>query len=96
MTGDGSIESPSHYELNVYRGEEEYQKADEISRALFSGDIKNIPSNLISKVFAKVDHIDITEEQNIIDFLANNGICTSKREAREFVNAGSITVNGDK
>ena len=27
MTGDGSIESPSHYELNVYRGEEEYEKA---------------------------------------------------------------------
>ena len=89
-------ETLAHEVIRDIHGEEEYQKAVEISRALFSGDIKNIPSNLISKVFAKVDHIDINEEQNIVDFLANNGICTSKREAREFVNAGSITVNGDK
>lgn len=89
-------ETLAHEVIRDIHGEEEYQKAVEISRALFSGDIKNIPSNLISKVFAKVDHIDITEEQNIVDFLANNSICSSKREAREFVNAGSITVNGDK
>ena len=75
---------------------DEYNKAVEISKALFSGDIKKIPSNQIGKIFAKVDHIDIKEEQNIIDFLANNKICSSKREAREFVNAGSITLNGDK
>ena len=28
--------------------------------------------------------------------LVNNGIATSKREAREFISAGSIVVNGDK
>ena len=28
--------------------------------------------------------------------LINNGIVTSKREAREFISAGSIIVNGDK
>ena len=28
--------------------------------------------------------------------LVNNGIATSKREAREFIIAGSIIVNGDK
>lgn len=27
MTGDGTDASPSHYDLNVYRGEEDYQKA---------------------------------------------------------------------
>ncbi len=89
-------ETLAHEVIRDIHGEEEYQKAVEISRALFSGDIKAIPSNLIEKVFSKVDHIDISQEQNIVDFLANNGICSSKREAREFLNAGSITLNGEK
>ena len=31
-----------------------------------------------------------------MEFLVNNKICSSKREAREFVNNGSITINGEK
>lgn len=89
-------EALAHEVIRDIHGEEEYQKAVEISRALFSGDIKAIPSNQIGKIFAKVDHIDITEEKNIVDFLADNKICSSKREAREFVNNGSITLNGEK
>ena len=89
-------EALAHEVIRDIHGEEEYQKAVEISRALFSGDIKKIPSNQIGKIFSKVDHIDITQEKNIVDFLADNKICSSKREAREFVNAGSITLNGEK
>lgn len=89
-------EALAHEVIRDIHGEEEYQKAVEISRALFSGDIKAIPSNQIGKIFAKVDHIDIVEEKNIIDFLVDDKICSSKREAREFVNAGSITLNGEK
>ncbi len=89
-------ETLAHEVIRDIHGEEEYQKAVEISRALFSGDIKKIPSNQIGKIFAKVDHIAITEEKNIVDFLADNKICSSKREAREFINAGSITLNGEK
>ncbi len=89
-------EALAHEVIRDIHGEEEYQKAVEISRALFSGDIKAIPSNQIGKIFAKVDHIDITEDKNIVDFLADNKICSSKREAREFVNNGSITLNGEK
>lgn len=89
-------ETLAHEVIRDIHGEDEYNKAVEISRALFSGDIKKIPSNQIGKIFAKVDHINITEEQNIVDFLASNNICSSKREAREFINAGSITLNGEK
>ena len=28
--------------------------------------------------------------------LVNNNICQSRREAREFLTAGSITINGEK
>ena len=36
------------------------------------------------------------EECALIDLLVNNKIASSRREAREFLNAGSITINGDK
>lgn len=89
-------EALAHEVIRDIHGEEEYQKAVEISRALFSGDIKAIPSNQIGKIFAKVDHIDITEEKNIVDFLADNKICSSKREAREMILGNAISINNKK
>lgn len=89
-------ETLAHEVVHDIHGEEEYQKAVEISRALFSGDIKKLPADQIGKIFSKVDHVDIKEEENIVDFLVNGKICSSKREAREFINSGSIYVNGDK
>ena len=32
----------------------------------------------------------------LIDLLVNNNIASSKREAREFISAGSISINGEK
>ena len=32
----------------------------------------------------------------IINWLVNLSICSSKREAREFVTGGTISINGDK
>ena len=31
----------------------------------------------------------------LIDLLVNNGICSSKREAREFLASNSISINGE-
>ena len=36
------------------------------------------------------------EEGTLLDVLVNNNVVSSRREAREFLNAGSITINGDK
>ena len=36
------------------------------------------------------------EELSLIDILVNNLIASSKREARELIQAGSISVNGEK
>ena len=89
-------ETLAHEVVRDIHGEEEYQKAVEISSALFSAHIKKLPADQIGKIFSKVDHIDIKEAENIVDFLVNGKICSSKREAREFINSGSIYVNGDK
>ena len=50
----------------------------------------------LEKSLKDVPSFEITEELSLIDFLVNYKIASSKREAREFINAGSITINGDK
>lgn len=77
-------------------GAEAFDEAVRISQALFSGDIKSLTGNDVEIAFKGLTPFEITEDTNIVDLLVNNGICSSKREAREFVNNGSITLNGDK
>lgn len=77
-------------------GEEEYNKALKISKDLFSGNIKDLTLDEIKDGFKDVPSFDITEDMTLIDLLVNNNIASSKREAREFISAGSITINGEK
>ena len=82
--------------ITFLHGEEEFNKAVKISESLFSGNIKNLSVEEIKDGFKDVPNFEINEELPLIDLLVNNGIASSKREAREFINAGSITINGDK
>ena len=77
-------------------GEEEYEKALKITNALFSGDIKSLNEDELVDAMHGVDTKEINEELNIVDFLVNTGILSSKREAREFVSNGSISINGER
>ena len=77
-------------------GEEEYQKALELSRVLFSGNVQNLTSKEIEMVFKGVPTFSLEKEGNILDLLVNNGIVASKREGRELISSNSITINGNK
>lgn len=77
-------------------GEESYDNAVKISEALFNGDIKSFTSKDIEIAFKGLDVFKINSDLNVVDLLVNSGACSSKREAREFVNNGSITLNGEK
>ena len=77
-------------------GKEEYNKALETSEILFSGEIRKLDPKDIEKVFNNVDNFEIDNELNIVDMLVNTSICSSKREAREFLTNGSMTINGEK
>ena len=46
--------------------------------------------------FKGLDKLIIDKDMNIVDFLVEYNICSSKRESREFVNNNSISINGDK
>ena len=77
-------------------GKEEYEKALRISEALFSGNIKEFSSEELKEAFNNVSSSEVNGNKNIIDLLVETGICSSKREAREFVSNNSISINGEK
>ena len=77
-------------------GEGAYEEAVKISESLFSGDIKNFTENEINDAFKGLEPFKLNEDTLLIDVLVNGGVCSSKREAREFITNGSISVNGEK
>ncbi len=76
-------------------GEEAYLEAVKISESLFNGNIKELTAHQLEDAFKGIEPF-VAEEANLVDFLVQFGICSSKREAREFISNGSISVNGDK
>lgn len=86
----------AHEIVKDLHGEEEYQKAFTMSKALFSGDVSNFSSKDIETVFKDLPKNKLDGDINIVDMLVNNNVCSSKREAREFITSGTISVNGEK
>ncbi len=77
-------------------GKEEYEKVLKISEALFSGNIKELTSDELKDAFLNIPSSEVDTDKNIVDLLVETNICSSKREAREFVTNNSITINGER
>ncbi len=82
--------------ITFLHGEEEYKKAVKISESLFSGKIAELSLDELKIGLKDVPHFEIKDNINILDLLVNNNICSSKREAREFINNGAIYINDNK
>ncbi len=82
--------------ITFLHGHEEYEKALKISESLFNENVTSLSSTDIINSLKGVPTVDISLGANIIDFLTDSKICTSKREAREFVNANAIRINNKK
>ncbi|MCC8030025.1 MAG: tyrosine--tRNA ligase, partial [Lachnospiraceae bacterium] len=75
----------------LVHGEEEAAKAQESSRALFSGgNAADMPAAEISESALTDGRIDI------LGLLTASGLCTSRGDARRNVQQGGVTVNGEK
>lgn len=81
----------------LIHGEESLQQAIKISQALFSGEVKNLSAAEIKQGFKDVPSYDAKEgEENLVDLLVAAKISPSKRQAREDITNGAVTVNGEK
>ena len=77
-------------------GEEEYEKAVKISEALFGGDLNGLSAEDIMQCASQVPNFRINENEKLIDMLVNNQVCSSRREAREMLGSGAISLNNNR
>ncbi len=82
--------------ITFLHGHEEYEKAVRISESLFSENVTNLTSDEVISSLKGVPSVDVILGSTIVDLLVNSKIVNSKREAREFVSAGAISINNKK
>ncbi|OCA92228.1 tyrosine--tRNA ligase [Pseudobacillus wudalianchiensis] len=82
----------------LIHGSEALEQAQKITAALFSGDVKSLTALEIKQGFKDVPSFEQEsgEEAGLVDLLVAAGISSSKRQAREDVQNGAISINGDK
>ena len=86
----------------LMHGEEELERARAAAGALFSGDVAGLDEQLLDEVFVDVagsDHQAADLQGDgllLLDLLPETSLAGSKREAREFLSNGSISINGTK
>ena len=76
-------------------GKEEYEKAEKISKALFTDEIYSLTKEDILGALEGVPTFKLNNNESILEMLVNNNICSSRREAREFITAGAIKINNE-
>ena len=82
--------------ITFIHSEEDYNQALKISSALFSGDIKSLTAKEIAMGFNDLPCVTIEENTPLVDLLISLEVASSKREAREFLRNGAVSLNGDK
>lgn len=82
--------------ITFLHGEEEYKKAAKLAENLFNNRFKDLSKEDIVELFGDQDIKQVDANSNIVDFITNMGVVKSKREAREFIQNGAISINGDK
>ena len=76
-------------------GKEEADNAVQVSEKLFAGDFKGLAVKDILTGMKGVPTFKFTEDAPLVDVLVNNGMASSKREAREFIRNNAISVSGE-
>ena len=82
--------------ITFLHGEEEYNKAVKLAESLFNNKFKDLSKEDIVELFGNQDTKEVKSNVNMIDFITEIGAVKSKREAREFITNGAISINGEK
>jgi tyrosyl-tRNA synthetase len=81
-------------------GAEARERAEAAASALFTGNVRSLDPQSLREVAADLPTANLLrssrEGMDIVALLVQTGIAPSNRQAREWLSAGSITVNGDK
>lgn len=78
-------------------GEQALRDALKITEALFTGNVKELTADEIAQGFKNMPTFEVSlTEQELVSWLVDIGIEPSRRQSREDIQNGAITINGDK
>lgn len=86
----------------LFHGEHETRRARGAAAALFSGEVRALDAALVDELASELPMNAMPAQRfagagvPLVDLLAETTLAKSKREAREFLAAGAITVNGER
>jgi len=87
---------------DLVHGKAEREGIEAATAALFTGDVRSLDETMLREVFAEVPHSSHSRNQlngdgaSLIELLPQTSLASSKREAREFLQNGAVSVNGEK
>ncbi len=82
--------------ITFLHGKEEYERAINLADHLFNNKFNDLSKKDVEDLFKNEDKNEIDLNMNIIDMLLTMNVAKSKREAREFINTGAISINGER
>ncbi|BBP91599.1 tyrosine--tRNA ligase 1 [Bacillus safensis] len=82
----------------VHGRRESLEQAVNISNALFKGEIKSLTAEEVKVGFKDVPSMEksSTEELTLVDILVESKLSPSKRQAREDITNGAVSINGER
>jgi tyrosyl-tRNA synthetase len=86
----------------MMHGDAEVKRVEAAAKSLFSGSIRDLDEGMLDAVFADVPASEHGRDSlegdgvHLLELLPQTGLAGSKREAREFLTGGSVSVNGEK
>ena len=82
--------------ITFLHGKEEYEKAVDLADHLFNNKFKDLSKRDIEDLFKGQEIKEVEAGISLVKLVNNMEIAKSKREAREFIEAGAISINGEK
>ena len=67
-----------------------------MSESLFTDKILELNSADIINNLKDIPIVELIEGKTLVDTLVDDKVCSSKREAREMINSGAISLNNNK
>lgn len=86
----------------LFHGQAQTRRANAAAAALFSGEVRSLDASLLAEVAEELPSSTIAPSRlegggtPLVDLLPETTLARSKREAREFLAAGAVQVNGVK
>lgn len=84
----------------LVHGEAALAEAEAISRALFDGDVESLTERQLAQACGTMPSTALGREEAerlpVVELLTRVGLAASKREGRDLVSAGAISINGQQ